>query len=316
MTRETELHFSNVPAIDISRCKLAKAHDHKTTFNTGDIIPIFIDDIIPGTTVKMRESELVRMMTPIAPVMDNAYLDTMFFFVPNRLLWDHWINFMGENDTAPWTQQQNYTVPKITCPANGWAEGSLADYMGLPTKVYGNGWKANALPFRAYVKIFNDWFRDENNQNPIYMSTGDSDTTGKNVDANYDKVTYTECGAKPLKACKIHDYFTSALPGPQKGPSISIPLGQTAPVIGIENEYGATPTETSLLGNELVYVQNPSHGARIYGSETDYVTSGKAIGFAADLSAAIGATVNQLRQAFAVQKFYERAARGGWAKAF
>lgn len=315
MTRETELHFSNIPSIDISRCKLAKGHDHKTTFNTGDIIPIFVDDIIPGTTVKMRESELVRMMTPIAPVMDNAYLDIMFFFTPNRLLWDHWVNFMGENDTAPWTQQQNYTVPKITCPSGGWAEGSLADYLGLPTKVYGSGWKANALPFRAYVKIYNDWFRDENNQNPIYMSTGDSDTTGKNVDANYDKVTYTECGAKPLKACKIHDYFTSALPGPQKGPSISIPIGDEAPVIGVKHRTSSGSDWTAGIDQPMDIIRS-STDSYLMAEDGTAQTQGTRIGLAVDLSTAIGATVNQLRQAFAVQKFYERAARGGWAKAF
>lgn len=226
MNRETELHFANVPSIDISRCKLKKKHDHKTTFNTGDIIPIYVDDIIPGTTVKMNMASLVRMMTPIAPVMDNAYMDIMFYFVPNRLVWSHWINMMGENDTAPWAQQNNYTVPQITCPAGGWSKGSLADYFGLPTGVVGSGWKANALPFRAYCLIYNSWFRDENLETPVYISMGDSDTTGKNKGANYDEITDTECGAAPLKACKFHDYFTSALPSAQKGPAVEIPLGK------------------------------------------------------------------------------------------
>lgn len=316
MDRNAELHFGSVPSIDISRCKLTKGFDHKTSFNTGDLIPIYVDDIIPGTTVKMKMSEVVRMMTPICPVLDNAYIDTYFFFVPYRLVWEHWKNFMGENDTAPWAQQQNYTVPKITCPAGGWDKGSLADYFGLPTGVIGNGWKANALPFRSYVAIWNEWFRDQNLKTPAYMSTGDSDTTGKNKGANYDYVTDTECGAKPLKAAKLHDYFTSALPSAQKGPAVNIPLGQTAPVLGSE------PTGTGLIANTSTYGKNiniawngTSSNLNLYYSNEDgtglgNMTSGSTR-LVTDLSSAVGATVNQLRQAFAVQKFYERAARGG-----
>lgn len=315
MNREAELHYSNIPSIDISRCKLTKAHDHKTTFNTGDLIPIYVDDLVPGTTVKMKMSEVIRMMTPIAPVMDNAYLDIMFFFVPNRLIWDHWVNFMGENDTAPWAQSNNYEVPQITCPSGGWDKGTLADYFGLPTKVIGNGWKCNALPFRAYCKIWNDWYRDENLKTPVYISTGDSDTTGKNKGVNYDPVTDSECGAAPLKAAKLHDLFTSALPQAQKGPSVSVPLGDSAPVIG------STPTSitsgrsvaTNLVGKELAFDRASNGNTDMYDAndQTNFGASGTVIGLATDLSSAIGATVNQLRQAFAVQKFYERAARGG-----
>lgn len=309
MNREAELHYSNIPSIDISRCKLTKAHDHKTTFNTGDLIPIYVDDLVPGTTVKMKMSEVVRMMTPIAPVLDNAFLDVLFFFTPNRLLWDHWVNFMGENDTAPWAQSNNYEVPQITCPSGGWDKGSLADYFGLPTKVYGNGWKCNALPFRAYCKIWNDWFRDENLKTPVYISTGDSDTTGKNKGQNYDPVTDSECGAAPLKAAKLHDLFTSALPQAQKGPTVNVPLGSSAPVY-------AKPT----LGSESLYPPqwtNPSDTVSImppssfYGGGSTPAGNGKIFTLYTDLSDAVGATVNQLRQAFAVQKFYERAARGG-----
>lgn len=313
MNRETELHFSNIPSLDISRCKLKKKHDHKTTFNTGDIIPIYVDDILPGTTVKMKMASLVRMMTPIAPVMDNANIDIMFFFVPNRIIWSHWINFMGENDTAPWVQTQNYEVPQITCPSGGWDKGSLADYFGLPTSVYGSGWKCSALPFRSYCAIYNDWFRDENLVTPVYISTGDSDTTGKNYSSStYDPVTDTECGAKPLKAAKYHDYFTSALPDSQKGVSVQIPLGNSAPVYGAEY-WNPSYTDSNMTGKELaIYNQN---GLTLQGDNganpPSSLTNGKAITLYTDLSEAIGATVNQLRQSFAIQKFYERAARGG-----
>lgn len=316
MDRNTELHFSSVPTLDISRCKLTKKHDHKTTFNNGDIIPIYVDDILPGTTVKMNMASVVRMMTPIAPVMDNAYLDIYFYFVPYRLIWEHWTNFMGENDTAPWTQTQNYTIPQITCPSGGWAKGSLADYFGLPTGVIGNGWKANALPFRAYCKIYNDWFRDENLKTPVYISTGDSDTTGKNKGNSYDPITDTECGAAPLKAAKFHDYFTSALPSTQKGTAVNVPLGSTAPIITSQpaNAY----TGTSKTGaNEHWTVgfastaQNNINQLYNVNNASDHLPGGYSTQIVADLSNAVGATVNQLRQAFAVQKFYERAARGG-----
>lgn len=316
MDRNAELHFGNVPSIDISRCKLTKGFDHKTTFNTGDLIPIYCDEILPGTTVKMRMSELVRMMTPIAPVMDNAYLDTYFFFVPNRLVWEHWKNFMGENDTAPWAQTNNYTVPKITCPSGGWAKGSLADFFGLPTGVIGNGWKANALPFRSYCLIYNSWFRDENLTTPVYISTGDSDTTGINKGANYDPVTDTECGAAPLKAAKLHDYFTSCLPQAQKGTAVSIPLGDTAPVIYGEY-FDNTKTDSALVGKQA----NLGYGSlsQSIAAMPFYDNNGteaqptlyKRNSLEVDLSSAVGATVNMLRQSFAIQKFYERAARGG-----
>ena len=319
MDRNTELHFSQLPTIDISRCKLTKKHDHKTTFNNGDIIPIYVDDIIPGTTVKMDMAAVVRMMTPIAPVMDNAYLDIYFYFVPNRLIWTHWPNFMGENDTAPWTQQQNYEVPQITCPSGGWAKGSLADYFGLPTGVYGSGWKCSALPFRAYAAIYNSWFRDENLKTPVYITMGDSDTTGKNKGNNYDPVTDTECGAAPLKAAKFHDYFTSALPSAQKGPAVTVPLGDMAPIrLGASFNTSGT-TNSDLVGAHLNMSKIDNNLASLSGvpfdddgvSLANKMSTTKGNGLYCDLSTAIGATVNQLRQAFAVQKFYERAARGG-----
>ena len=321
MNRNTEMHFSQVPSVGISRSKFDRSFDHKTTWNCGDLIPVFVDTtIMPGDTVKMRMSEVVRMMTPIAPVMDNAYLDIYFFFIPKRLLWDHFKRFMGENDTAPWTQTTEYTEPQITAPSpNGWSKGTLADYMGYPTGVHGtDGWKASALPFRAYCMIWNEWFRDENLKNPVYITTGDSDTTGKDYDSNtYDPVTDTQCGAKPLKVAKLHDYFTSALPGAQKGPAVNIPLGTMAPIIGTDEHAtnSAYPIDTNLEGKQLFvsYISAPTAG--IYGMADDgtYITptSGKDLGLAADLSNAVGATVNQLRQAFAIQKFYERQARSG-----
>ena len=314
MDRNAELHFGQVPSIDISRCKLTKGFDYKSSFNTGDLIPCYLDEILPGTTVKMRMSELIRMMTPIAPVLDNAWLDTYFFFVPNRLVWEHWKNFMGENDTAPWAQTTNYTVPQITCPSGGWAKGSLGDYFGLPTGVIGNGWKANALPFRGYALIYNSWFRDENLTTPVYISMGDSDTTGINKGVNYDPVTDTECGAAPLKAAKLHDYFTACLPQAQKGVSVSIPLGDSAPVVGanVSNPPSGYTVPTAMVGEELSYYRQTGTVSRLRANDVPVdVLDNQILGLSVDLSSAVGATVNMLRQSFAVQKFYERAARGG-----
>lgn len=314
MDRNAELHFGSVPSTKIPRCKMPKGHDHKCTFNNGDLIPIYYDDIVPGTTVKMRMSELVRMMTPIAPVMDNAWLDTYFFFVPYRLLWTHWVNFMGENDTAPWAMPANYEVPQVTCPSGGWAKGSLADHFGWPTGVIGNGWKASAFPFRAYVKIWNEWFRDENIQNPAYMSDGDSDTTGINKGANYDYVTDTECGAYPLKAAKLHDYFTSGLPNTQRGTAVSVPLGNEAPLkfTSPDNVYTSHPEWTAGIGEKMAITTSNNYGVPYADKATPVaMPTSRSIGIVADLSNAVGATVNQLRQSFQLQKFYERAARGG-----
>lgn len=312
MNRNTQAHFAQVPTIDINRSKFDRSFTHKTTMNTGDLIPIFITDVLPGDTMKMNTAHVVRMMTPITPVMDNANMDTYFFFVPNRLLWDHWEEFMGENKTAPWTQQVEYTEPQIQAPTNGWTKGSLADYFGYPTNI--GGYKASAMPFRAYAQIWNDWFRDENLKNPCNLYKGDSDTVGVDItDPNYDYVTDTIKGAAPCKAAKMHDYFTSALPGPQKGPSVNVPLGQTAPIIAGELNNSSQTQSTQIdIGDKLNAVVLSNGNMSLSNIDNDKLTTvGSGIGLFTDLSEAVGATINQLRQAFQIQKFYERQARGG-----
>ena len=310
MNRETESHFSNLPTLSIKRSRFKRPSTHKTSWNCSDLIPIYVDsDILPGDSVKMRMAEIVRMQTPIFPVMDNAYMDIYFFFVPHRIVWDHWKEFWGENNLTAWEQQVPYEIPQIQAPAStGWTEGTIADYMGIPTGV--DDISVNHLPFRAYVKCWNDWFRDENLKDPAYIQADETTLTGTNS-GNY--VLNAQLGAKPLKVAKYHDYFTSALPAPQKGPSVNLPLGNSAPIIGT-NEVGSGVTlETSLVDKQLAMYRNASGQGypNLVSDDSITLTNGKGIGLAADLSNAIGATINQLRQAFAVQAFYEAQSRGG-----
>lgn len=311
MNRETESHFSYLPTLDINRSSFKRPSTHKTSWNASDLIPIYVDsDILPGDTIKMNMASLIRMQTPIFPVMDNAYCDIYFFFVPHRIVWDHWKEFWGENNVTAWEQKVEYTIPQIEAPSGGWDVGTIADYMGIPTGI--DGISINHLPFRAYCKIWNDWFRDENLKDPCMITSDETTVTGAN---SGDYVTYAEAGALPLKAAKPHDYFTSCLVSPQKGPSVNIPLGNTAPVIGIESSMYNTPTDQDMMGKNInAFLESgttPQIAARKNDTQNEFITAGYSIGLAADLSNAIGATINQLRQAFAVQAFYEAQARGG-----
>ena len=319
MNRNTESHFANTPSIGISRSKFDRSFTHKGTANTGDLFPIYCDcTIMPGDTVKMRASELIRMMTPITPVMDNCFADIYFFFVPYRLIWEHFREFMGENTTEPWKQKVEYEIPQVVAPETGWKKGDLMDFLGYPTKI--GGYKGSALPGRAYALIWNEWFRDQNLKDPCYIYMGDSDTTGASkvdLGSSYDYVTDTIKGAGLCKAAKFHDYFTSCLPEPQKGPAINIPLGKTAPIIGTDDVNTGSTVYNSLVGEQLqaeYFSAGGATGFTVADSETGLDamrTSGTTLGLAADLSSAVGATVNQLRQAFAIQKFYEKQALGG-----
>lgn len=356
MNRESQAHFSNSPSLNISRSKFDRSFTHKTTFDAGELIPIFCDTtIMPGDTVKMKMSEVVRMTTPITPVMDNANLDLYFFFVPYRLIWNHFKRFMGENDTAPWIQEVEYEIPQISFPAGGysgeavtpptskgWHVGDLADYFGYPTEIGAeentsaarNKYHASALPFRAYCSVWNEFFRDENLQNPVNVEA-DQDAAVRGISKNeqatpYDDVTMAVRGGKPLKVAKYHDYFTSCLPGAQKGPAVNIPLGD-APLSVVNQTSGRRYDNIQLeSGNEYIWKIDQdgflneadttkstrdqlelldADGYHIPGNAYKDQVAGYNI--YADLSNATGATINQLRQAFAIQKFYERQALGG-----
>lgn len=323
MSRNVNSFFSEAPAsVDVSRSRFQRNQNIKTSFNAGDIIPFYLDEVLPGDTVSIDTSKVVRMSTLIAPIMDNIYLDTYFFFVPNRLVWDHWKQFMGENTESAWIPETEYTIPQVTAPENGWNVGTIADYMGIPTGV--GGISVDAMPFRAYALICNEWFRDENLTDPIYIDTGDATLAGSNGSAFRTDVPK---GGAPFIAAKYHDYFTSALPAPQKGPDVPLPLGQQALV------YASNGADSSALSNaQMVFKPSdgsfPSagyYGANFYsnGSSGIALSGGDRltgyspnfglvpINLMADLTTATGTSINQLRQAFQVQKLYEKDARGG-----
>nr|DAH86067.1 MAG TPA: major capsid protein [Microviridae sp.] len=307
MNRNSESHFAQVPHADIQRSKFLRPSDHKTTFNVGDLIPLYEDEVLPGDTHQMDMSALVRMSTPIFPVMDNCFMDFYFFFVPNRLLWDHWKNFMGENTETAWEPETEYTVPQTTAPAGGWAKGTIADYMGIPTKTA--NLSVSSLPFRAYCLIWNEWFRDQNLLDPCMVSKDDANTAGAN-DGDY--VANAEKGGLPLKAAKYHDYFTSALPSPQKGPDVTIPITGNAPVILTDLAGNTLPNANTFDDAHSVtrlYNQNINGKTNAAGGTSS--SFGNATYFKADMSNIQAATINQLRQAFQIQKLYEKDARGG-----
>lgn len=322
MNRNTESHFSVNPInLDIQRSKFVRPSTHKTTFNAGNLIPIYVDEVLPGDTFKMNMSSVIRMSTPIYPVMDNANMDVYFFFVPNRLVWDHWKEFFGENNTTHWEQPVEYEVPQITAPEGGWAKGTIADYMGIPTLI--SNISVQALPFRAYCKIWNDWFRDQNLKDPAMISLDETTTQGANTG---DYVTNAEKGALPLKVAKYHDYFTAALPEPQKGPEVTIGgVGGYMPVVTRDelvtdtekNMKWYTPGNTTATNYALGYTsQVNTRGANdikaaVYGSGFVNQNPITPANLWADMTVGTATSINALRQAFAIQRLYEKNARGG-----
>lgn len=347
MNRNSNSRFAQAPQVDIQRSTFDRSSGHKTTFNAGKLVPIYVDEVLPGDTFEMKTSTIIRGSTPIFPVMDNANMDIYFFFVPNRLVWDHWKEFNGENTTSKWEQTVEYSIPQMAPPLNagtktaGWERGSLADYMGIPTQV-GPGasqtnpeYTVNHLPFRAYCLIWNEWFRDQNLQDPVLIDKGDSQTNGSHIIPEGDSITIEHQaalqGANLLPVNKYFDYFTGALPEPQKGPEVLLPLGQTAPVItGNEtNKVLGTATllfnspgePTATKGTNLnVMIQQGTAGAgpkqgRLVASHLDAgsptITPLVPQNLITDLSSATAATINELRLAFQLQKLYERDARGG-----
>jgi len=280
--------FSRVPQADIQRSTFNRSHGLKTTFDAGYLVPIFVDEVVPGDSFNLRAHGFGRLATPIYPVMDNLYVETFFFFVPNRLIWDNWEKFNGAQDNPG--DSTSYLVPQLTLGSGVSIPGdSLYDYMGLPTGV--NGIAFNNLHGRAYNLCYNEWFRDENLQDSVTVNSGD----GPDNISDY----------QLLKRGKRHDYFTSCLPWPQKGDAVQLPLGSRADV-GIDS---SSANHLSIFTGLGPAYKMPTDGAFLTNSGT---TSGAGDHeLYADLSTATAATINQLREAFQIQRLYERDARGG-----
>lgn len=327
MNRNVESHFAlNPTRIDLSRSTFDRSASVKTSFNAGDIVPFFLEEVLPGDTFNVKSSKVVRMQTLLTPMMDNVYLDTYYFFVPNRLVWKHWREFNGENTESAWIPETTYEVPQITAPADiGWSVGTIADYFGIPTGV--PGLSVNALPFRAYALIMNEWFRDQNLSDPLVVPDDDATVAGVNTGTFVSDVAK---GGKPYIAAKYHDYFTSCLPSPQKGPDVTIPVASVGdlPVVAkstVHDAHGfgiygnaypqvtgsaATLTSGSLTTSKDTGRSNFATGLPSKISSSNYFFDPTNLWAVSDGNAA-SATINQLRLAFQIQKLYERDARGG-----
>lgn len=317
MSRNATAHFSQVPRADIQRSRWKVNKRVLTTMNAGELVPIYNTEILPGDTLSIDTSSVVRMATPIFPVMDNCYMDVYFFFVPNRIIWEHWRELNGENRSTYWTQPTEYRVPTVSAPAGGFNKGSLADHMEWPTDV--GGYVGNALYFRAYVSVWNEFFRDQNYMPPAYLNVSDVSTPGYAASGDlWDSITDAVHGGQMLPVSKYHDYFTSVLPAPQKGNPIDIPYfkEELVPVgafdqthdsgaSGITFEGAPTGLHALFTGNGEMQVA--TNTVSYTGSTGNNVPNN----LFADLSAVSIGTINELRQAFQIQRLLERDARSG-----
>lgn len=329
MNRNNERHFLQVPQMHASRTRFNRDQTILTTFDSGKLIPFFVDEVLPGDTFQVDTSAIVRMTTPKYPVMDDAFLDIYYFYCPNRILWDNFKKFMGETDNTPWMPAKEYKVPEIiikgTKESGRPLIGSILDYMGVPTGVKAT-FKINALPIRAYVMIWNEYFRDQNIENAAAWGSNDDNQeytqTYSDSGEAEDKIEKTLqeaiTGGLCLPVNRFHDYFSSCLPYPQRGPEVTVPLNGNAPVFGYNTiQDSAKTTEKIILNqawpaNNITWFENTEKGGKLTGKGTDGPNSYIEDAFLkADLSAVTSTTINELRNAIAVQQYYEAMARGG-----
>lgn len=339
MNRNNERHFNQVPETHVSRTRFNRDQNILTTFDAGKLIPFYVDEVLPGDTFNVKTAAIIRMTTPKYPVFDDAFIDFYYFFCPNRILWKNFKYFMGEADDQPWMPTETYKVPEIIIDSTNEEkapyEESILDYMGVPTKVIeaGSGKKAkiNALPVRAYTKIWNEFFRDQNVGNQATFLTDDKDVTYKDSDESAEKILENaHNGGRCLPVNRFHDYFSSCLPYPQRGPEVTIPITGNATVY-----FGNGDTKTTYSINQLIKDLGWSTGDTILSAtKTNFTNTWRAttegsadsparavvlpesdteggINLVADLSQVEATNINQLRQAFAVQHYYEALARGG-----
>ena len=335
MNRNNERHFNQVPKMEASRTRFRRDQTILTTFDSGKLIPFYVDEVLPGDTFSVDTSAIIRMTTPKYPVMDDAFIDFYYFYCPNRILWDNFKYFMGEVEEAPWMPTKTYKVPKIKINEGGTVapktipkEKSILDYMGVPTKTE-KGFNINALPIRAYVKIWNEFFRDENVENAATIKTDDEDVAylDNYEDDNIEEtIKYAYRGGRCLPVNKFHDYFTSCLPYPQRGPEVTLPMTGNAP-IRLGNGNGEYQESNGPIEMVIGVLNKNTPGSLSYTNATGAPGEKKAMQFTgtertssetggggwmyADLASVTAATVNDLRKAVAVQQYYEAMARGG-----
>ena len=331
MNRNNERHFNQIPEMKASRTRFNRDQTILTTFDSGKLIPFYVDEVLPGDTFSVNTSAIIRMTTPKYPVMDDAFIDFYYFYCPNRILWDNFKQFMGEVEKEPWMPAKEYKVPQLKIqgteakPAPD--ERTILDYMGVPTKIK-KTFSINALPIRAYVMIWNEFFRDENIGNGATWRKNDTDTTYIAHEANMnDLLSYAENGGYCLPVNKFHDYFTSCMPYPQRGPEVTLPVTGNAAVNIFKNQALTEKLETgekiylnsAATGNNSAEpliknfptIDNEGHPILIIGAATSKGTEVRDGFLGADLSSVAATTINNLRKAVAVQQYYEALARGG-----